>query len=258
MLFRLKASSSHIWRRFRRWRTRFISNPCCITSALGWLRTSLRAQTSTPRSGPLRGLQRCDILKSIKRWNKDMQSSTMTSFDFFLCLSGGFRPAAGESLPDGAALQSFMGPPEGHRQAWDEAPAEAEDVWLPERLRREDHHPQNRSPQDYQQVGCWFDGSNNARDTFSNTFRVLCILKGSTHSCCTSVIRPTASETSASTGSVKSSASLHWSTGPRVIVCCSRNRNEPTTANATRPEERWSWTSMLLWASHTPGQRHKL
>lgn len=31
-------------------------------------------------------------------------------------------------MSDGAALQSLMGPPEGDRQARDEAPAEAEDV----------------------------------------------------------------------------------------------------------------------------------
>lgn len=56
-------------------------------------------------------------------------------------------------MSDGATLQSLLGPPEGHRQARDEAPAQAEDVRLPERMRREDHHPQNCSPQDYQQVG---------------------------------------------------------------------------------------------------------
>lgn len=87
-MFRLKASSWHIWRRFRRWRTQFTSSPCCITSALWWLRTSLRAQTSTLRLGPLHGPQRCDILnrvfKSIKQWNKDMQSSKMPSCELFL------------------------------------------------------------------------------------------------------------------------------------------------------------------------------
>lgn len=31
--------------------------------------------------------------------------------------SGGFRPAAGEPVSNGAPLQSFMGPPEGDRQA---------------------------------------------------------------------------------------------------------------------------------------------
>lgn len=31
-------------------------------------------------------------------------------------------------MSDGAALQSLLGPPEGHRQARDEAPTKAEDV----------------------------------------------------------------------------------------------------------------------------------
>lgn len=86
-VFRLKASSWHIWRRFQRWRTRFISNPCCITFALWWLRTSLRARTSTLRLAPLHALQRYNVLKhilrSFKRWNKDMWSGK-TSVDFFI------------------------------------------------------------------------------------------------------------------------------------------------------------------------------
>lgn len=55
-------------------------------------------------------------------------------------------------MSDGAPLQSLMGPPEGDRQARDEAPAEAEDVRLPQRVCGEDHHPQDCSPQDHQQV----------------------------------------------------------------------------------------------------------
>lgn len=174
-------------------------------------------------------------------------------------MSGGFRPAAGESMSDGAALQSLLGPPEGHRQARDEAPTKAEDVWLPEGLCREDHHPQNCSPQDHQQVGFKDLTVRTSLKTLSSTFYVRGVLPGSTPSCCTSVIRPTAWETSASIGLVKSSASLRWSTGRPVTVCCSRNRNEPTTANATRREGRWSWMSMLLWASHTSDRNtHRL
>lgn len=70
----------------------------------------------------------------------------------FSVASGGFRPAAGEPVSDGAALQGLVGPPEGDRQARDEAAAQAEDVGLPEGLRREDHHPEDCAPQDHQQV----------------------------------------------------------------------------------------------------------
>lgn len=259
-VFRLKASSWHIWRRFQRWRTRFISNPCCITFALWWLRTSLRARTSTLRLAPLHALQRYNvlkhILKSFKRRKTKICGAVRLPLISSSLMSGGFRPAAGESMSDGATLQSLLGPPEGHRQARDEAPAKAEDVWLPERLRWEDHHPQNCSPQDYQQVGFKDLTVRTSLETLSNTFYVCGVPPGSTPSCCTSVIRPTVWETSASTGLVKSSASLHWSTGPPVTVCCSRNRNELTTANATRPEGRWLWMSMLLWASHTSSQKH--
>lgn len=65
---------------------------------------------------------------------------------------GGFRSAAGESVPDGAPLQSIMGPPEGHRQARDEASAQAEDVRVPEGLRGENYHSEDRAPQDNEQV----------------------------------------------------------------------------------------------------------
>lgn len=107
-------------------------------------------------------------------------------------MSGGFRPAAGESMSDGATLQSLLGPPEGHCQARDEAPAQAEDVRLPERLRREDHHPQNCSPQDYQQVGFQDPTVRRSLETLPNTFYVRGVPPGSTPSCCTSATRPTA------------------------------------------------------------------
>ena len=55
-------------------------------------------------------------------------------------------------MSDGAALQSIMGPPEGHRQARDEAGAEAAHVGLPEGLRREDHHFKDRPQTHHQQV----------------------------------------------------------------------------------------------------------
>lgn len=95
-------------------------------------------------------------------------------------------------MSDGAALQSLLGPPEGHRQARDEAPAKAEDVRLPERLRREDHHPQNCSPPNYQQVAFkgWTVGT--SVQTPSNPSYACDVLPGSTPSCCTSAILPTA------------------------------------------------------------------
>ncbi len=45
-----------------------------------------------------------------------------------------------------------MGPSESHCKARDEASTEAEDVRLPEGLRRENHHPQNCPSQDHEQV----------------------------------------------------------------------------------------------------------
>lgn len=61
-------------------------------------------------------------------------------------------------MPDGAEVQSIMGPPQGHIQARDETVAEAEDVRLFEGLRRANHHPQDRPPQNHQQVSLPYTG----------------------------------------------------------------------------------------------------
>lgn len=55
---RLKALSLRIWRRFQRWKTRCINSLYCITPALPWWRTSLRAPTCIQRSEPSHVLQR--------------------------------------------------------------------------------------------------------------------------------------------------------------------------------------------------------
>lgn len=67
-----------------------------------------------------------------------------TSFHQFVILfSGGFRPASGQSGPDGAKVQSIVGLPESHCKTWDETSVEAKDVRLPQRLCRENHNSQN-------------------------------------------------------------------------------------------------------------------
>lgn len=126
--------------------------------------------------------------------------STSPSFVPTCLPSGGFQPAAGEPVSDGAALQGLMGPPEGDRQARDEAPAEAEDVRLPQRLRREDHHPQDCSPQDHQQVIISlvlktmhpFELVKDFPPRRRRKLVVVVLLAGSIRSCCSSVTRPTA------------------------------------------------------------------
>lgn len=174
-------------------------------------------------------------------------------FCLFL-LSGGLWSASRQSGPDGAKVQSIMGSPQGHCKTWDETSIETKNVRLPQRLRRENHHSEDCTSTDNQQVCSGVDRMFQWNLQPLLVFIVFfCIFKlcfrtsvmffytsaGFTPFCCSWAIQYTRCARSAFIALARSWVNLPWSIAQRESACYSRNRRGPTTERGTRPEEKW-------------------